>query len=212
MQIKLVEHTEDPELTVAKRAAISHDATFEELENARSFIRNLIEWKHFSPFEFSEAQFKITGVSRSLLAQLSRHRLASMMVRSQRYCSESGNEPVIPEEVEKLAEENEKVRDELDKMLEHYHWFYDYLRDNGIKKENARYFLPIGSSTELFFKANFREWRHIIELRANNNDAQKEIRKMTSKILGHLYNIAPSCFEDLVRHNLILEGAMQDEA
>ena len=51
---------------------------------------------HHSVLEFANFTFHITGVSRALLAQLTRHRHAGYAVRSQRYCSEDGFDYVIP--------------------------------------------------------------------------------------------------------------------
>jgi len=44
--------------------------------------------------------------------------------------------------------------------------------------------------------ANFREWRHIIQLRTDKA-AQWEIRELMTEILEILKEQAPSCFGDL---------------
>jgi len=43
--------------------------------------------------------------------------------------------------------------------------------------------------------ANFRQWRHIIELRGSP-DAQWEIRRVAIKILKILKKYSPTAFED----------------
>ena len=51
---------------------------------------------HTSVLEHISFTFHITGVSRTLLAQLTRHRHASFSVRSQRYCNEEDFQYVQP--------------------------------------------------------------------------------------------------------------------
>ena len=52
------------------------------------FVGMLAEMGHESPIEHMSFTFGIEGVSRSLLAQITRHRMASFSVQSQRYVRE----------------------------------------------------------------------------------------------------------------------------
>jgi len=74
---------------------------------------------------------------------------------------------------------------------------YNDLQELGIKNEDARYLLPNACATEIVMTTNFREWRHIIQLRSEKA-AQWEIRELVNKILEILKEQAPSCFGDLV--------------
>jgi len=195
MKVELVNVTKEPEASIARAARISHQASgrdeeYSEAED-RELIRKLRDWGHWSPFEFASATFYVEGVSRSCLAQLTRHRLASFMVRSMRYVKQKPEEVVIPDSVAEagLAEKYRKKYAEL-------HELYQKSVEAGVPKEDARFLLPIGSKTSLYLKTNFREFRHIIELRGSE-EAQWEIRGLAGGFHEKLGEIAPSVFEDL---------------
>lgn len=80
MEVKLISWTKDPIGTCAKAASMCYDS-----EPSRKIVRGCIKSGHSSIIEHANYTFKITGVSRSLLAQLTRHRHASYSVESQRY-------------------------------------------------------------------------------------------------------------------------------
>ena len=59
---------------------------------------------HASPIEHASFTFGIEGVSRTLLAQITRHRIASFSVQSQRYVRLDDFRYVIPPEIEAIPE------------------------------------------------------------------------------------------------------------
>jgi len=73
---------------------------------------------------------------------------------------------------------------------------YKILLECGLKPEDARFVLPNACTTEIIVSGNFREYRNFLKLRLSPR-AQWEIRKAANIILDKLYEIAPSCFEDL---------------
>ncbi|MDI3481097.1 MAG: thymidylate synthase [Tepidanaerobacteraceae bacterium] len=92
MKVTVLSHTPDPEKTVAAAARLcySNVSASEIMENfteekAASFIKKLMDMGHMSPVEHVSFTFAIDGVSRTLLAQLTRHRIASYSVQSLRY-------------------------------------------------------------------------------------------------------------------------------
>ena len=95
MNVQLVFHTIMPEAAAAQAAAIctGSDQPFRALGHA-------MKSGHDSVSEHASFTFKIEGVSRVLLAQITRHRLASFSVQSQRYCGVTP-EWVVPPELEK---------------------------------------------------------------------------------------------------------------
>ena len=191
MKIELRNYTDNPETAIAEAARISHKAEREGIEDDRRLIKDLISWGHLSPIEFASATFYVEDVSRSCLAQLTRHRLASFMVRSMRYVRQKEGEAVIPPSIEDSDQARlftEQIREAFD--------VYNQLVDAGVPKEDARFVLPIGASTDLFLKANFREYRHIIKLR-KTEEAQWEIRRLSERLLDELGEVAPSVFSDL---------------
>lgn len=92
MKVTIINHTPEPEKTAAAAARlcysnISASQILEDLspEKASSFIEKLVEMGHLSPVEHVSFTFAIDGVSRTLLAQITRHRIASFSVQSLRY-------------------------------------------------------------------------------------------------------------------------------
>ena len=59
---------------------------------------------HASPIEHASFTFGIEGVSRTFLAQVTRHRIGSFSVQSQRYVRLEDFRYVIPPEIEAIPE------------------------------------------------------------------------------------------------------------
>lgn len=144
---------------------------------AGKIVESCISSGHESVTEFSDFVFHVEGVSRSLLAQLTRHRVASFAVRSQRYCDESGFEYVTPFSIAN----DKKVSKKYSKIMEALNEWYKELLDAGIPKEDARFILPNACCTTLEFKMNFRELKHFCGLRRCAR-SQWEIRELADAI------------------------------
>ena len=102
-KVTLLTHTPMPEQTIAAAAKLCYSAAeidkiYEGLtpEKTASFVEMLSEIGHESPIEHASFTFGIEGVSRSFLAQVTRHRMASFSVQSQRYVKENMFEYVLP--------------------------------------------------------------------------------------------------------------------
>lgn len=107
LHVTLIAHTPEPERVVAAAAKLCYSKVgvtnlLDGLtpEKSASFLRMLSDLGHASPVEHASFTFGIEGVSRSLLAQITRHRLASYSVQSQRYVRLDDFHYVIPPEVE----------------------------------------------------------------------------------------------------------------
>ena len=74
--------------------------------------------------------------------------------------------------------------------------FYSALLEQGWKPEDARQFLPIGTSSQIVVTANFREWRTIFKLRCSPR-AHWEIRTVIKKLLRESIKRWPLVFGDL---------------
>ena len=106
MKVTLIAYTPAPEKTIAAAAKLCYsaadiDTVMDGLteEKTASFVDMLSEIGHESPIEHANFTFGIEGVSRSLLAQLTRHRIASYSVQSQRYVREKMFDYVLPPEI-----------------------------------------------------------------------------------------------------------------
>lgn len=88
MKVTLTRVTGDPVLAIEEAACNCYDST-PSLDG--KIMAHCIKSGHTSVTEFCNFTFHIEGVSRALLAQLTRHRHAGYAVRSQRYCSSFGD-------------------------------------------------------------------------------------------------------------------------
>jgi len=86
MLVELIAHTNDPERTIAAAAKLCYsDAHIDTLlegltpEKTAAFLQKLSDVGHASPIEHASFTFGIEGVSRTFLAQVTRHRIGSAM-------------------------------------------------------------------------------------------------------------------------------------
>jgi len=198
MKVTLLEITENAESLIAMAARVSRrgDHKLTATDEDRLLIGRLIRDGHDSVLEHASATFLIEGISRCCLAQLTRHRLASFTVETQRLDRIGGypaRDFVHPRSVEKCG-----AMIKADEAAYACIAAYDALIEAGVPAEDARYYLPQGVTTRLVMTANFREWRHIIKLRTAP-DAQWEIRELADRIRFTLKTLAPSVFEDLAK-------------
>ena len=154
-------------------------------------IRKLIKWGHLSVLEHASATFLIKNISRAATHQLVRHRLCSYTQRSQRYVKEAGFTYIVPPSIEG----NEEARLLYEETMRYLQKLYSVLLTLGIPKEDARFVLPNACASQIVVTANFRQWRHMIELRGAAS-AQWEIRRVFIDILKILKERAPNCFFD----------------
>ncbi len=160
-------------------------------DSEKRFIRMLVKSGHHSVLEHAHATFRISGASRSFTHQLVRHRLCSVIQQSQRYVDESNFNYIEPDSIKNNPKAHSVFIDFMDRSKE------AYLKLSGlkIKKEDARYVLPNAVESQIVVSANFREWRHVVELRGKPQ-AQWEIRRVAIEILKVLKKHAPNVFGD----------------
>jgi thymidylate synthase (FAD) len=193
MKIELLNITENAEQLielVGRTAYQSQDRITD--DSAKIFIERLIKMGHTSVLEHATTTFKISGISRVTSHQLVRHRLASFTQKSQRYVKSNNFDYIIPHSIKNDGRALNIFLNMMEKLNESYY----ELQILGIKNEDARFILPEATETEVIMTANFREWRHIIQLRTDKS-AQWEIRAICNEILEILKEEAPSCFGDL---------------
>lgn len=144
---------------------------------------------HLSVLEHAAFTFRLSGVSRVLLAQLTRHRIASYSVQSQRYCG-ANLDLVIPDSMarEELVDEMIDVKKAVEKL-------YTKAVGLGVPAEDARYFTLQGGKTSLILTMNARELWHFFSLRCCNR-AQWEIRDMACQMLNQCKIAAPELFKN----------------
>lgn len=204
MNVKLIRWTLKPDELVALGARLCYsDAGVMQLvdvveeKDQAAYVRRVMERGHLSVTEHTTFTFAVEGVSRALLAQLTRHRIASFSVQSQRYVSmEKGFEYVIPPSISALGEAEEaEFRKEMEQMHEWYlRWQEKLGRKGEESNEDARFVLPNAAATQLLVTMNARELLHFFELRCCRR-AQWEIRELAWEMLRACKSAAPAVFE-----------------
>lgn len=219
-KVTLISHTPDPERTVAAAARLCYspahlDQVFDDMtpEKAAGFVDMLSEIGHQSPIEHASFTFGIEGVSRALLAQITRHRIASFSVQSQRYVVEDGFDYVIPPEIEKEERAKALFIEAMGRAQEAYSTLQEQLanvheaaliaegadpkkaRAAAQKKaaEDARFVLPNACDTKMVVTMNARSLYNFFSLRCCNR-AQWEIREVAGQMLALTRKVAPHLF------------------
>lgn len=151
----------------------------------RRLCRKLLEWEHYSPFEFFSMSFKCV-TSRAVSHELVRHRLASYMQESQRYCVyDKGLNVICPAAIR----EAKQTDIWLAGVQEAYHVYLSLIYA-GVKPEAARTVLPEASATTILVHMNLREFRHFLELRTATS-AWGEMRALSRLMAGALLSKFP---------------------
>ena len=204
LKVILLRHTLSPEETVALAAKLCYSrSTISDLQDRISsrdqsdFIGKLMSMGHESVLEHVSFTFGVEGVSRVLLAQLTRHRIASFSVQSQRYVSyETGFGYIIPESITALGEDAVRRFHEQMQTIEGWYTDWQKLLGKGEKSnEDARFVLPNACETRIVVTMNVRELRHFFSLRMCSR-AQWEIRKMAEEMFRLCFETAPALFLD----------------
>lgn len=203
MNVILLTHTPEPEKLIAAAAKLcySQKADIQSLmddldpDTVKSFLYKLMSMHHESPLEHVSFTFAVEGVSRSLLAQATRHRIASYSVRSQRYCSEEDFDAVMPDTIFNDPKKRAVFRSAIaDTKIA-----YNELQELGAKNEDARAVLPNACETRFIVTMNLRELLHFFNLRCCIR-AQAEIRELANRMLVLCKEASPILFEHAGAH------------
>ena len=204
MKVVLMRHTLSPEEVVALGARLCYskarvDDLLERVEakDQTDFVHKIMSMGHDSVLEHASFTFGIEGVSRTLLAQITRHRVASFSVQSQRYVSyESGFGYIVPPKIEALGED--AVAEFEQQMATIHQWYTDWQQKLGTGEggnEDARFVLPGACETRMMVTMNVRELRHFFSLRMCSR-AQWEIRALAAEMHRLCMEVAPTLFEN----------------
>ncbi len=204
LNVTLIAHTPDAEKVIAMASRTCYSAM--DLEglsrkadraNNAAYIRGVLASGHLSVAEHASFTFGMEGVSRTLLAQITRHRLASFSVQSQRYVSQEGEEVfdfVMPPRIRALGPKAQERF--LAQMATMQAWYNEWMQDLGQDAaEDARFVLPGAAATRIVMTMNARELLHFFSLRMCNR-AQWEIRELAWRMYELVLPLAPAVFEN----------------
>ncbi len=221
-KVTLIAHTPAPEYTIANAAKLCYSPSSIETvrdgltdEKVASFVDMLSEIGHESPIEHASFTFGIEGVSRALLAQITRHRMASFSVQSQRYVMEKQFEFVLPPEIAEdeaatkiFLDAMKRDQEDYDKLTailsaKHKKVFIEAGNDEKTaarlaeKKaiEDARFVLPNACETKMIMTMNARSLMNFFRHRCCAR-AQWEIREVADQMLALVSEVAPHLFKN----------------
>ncbi|ASB90461.1 FAD-dependent thymidylate synthase [Bacillus sonorensis] len=178
--------------------------------DADRLFRMIVRSGHTSTLEHLSFTFAIEGVSRALLAQLTRHRVGfSFSVQSQRYVRMGSDDKiggfdyVVPTTVteDKTADmydfvygapmEGRPSPEIFAEAMAIAQQTYDKLREAGVPPEDARAVLPQAAATNLVMTTNLRSLLEFYSKRKPGKGAQKEIADLAEALRREVVNVEP---------------------
>ncbi len=222
MKVTLITYTPEPEKIIAAAAKLCYaSGDIETLldglneEKTNSFLEMLTNIGHESPIEHISFTFGIEGVSRALLAQITRHRIASFSVQSQRYVEEKNFEFVTPPEIQNDSKAIRIFNEQMENSINAYNKLADILKEKhynqfiseGIDEktasakaqkkaiEDARFVLPNACDTKMILTMNARSLLNFFKLRCCKR-AQWEIKAVADEMLKLCCQVAPVVFKN----------------
>ena len=221
LKVKLIAHTPDADKVVAAAAKLCYSAADVDTlmdgltaDKVEAMCQKLADLGHESPIEHANYTFAVEGVSRALLAQLTRHRIASYSVQSQRYVDKSDFDYIMPPEIAAIPEAAAKFEEIMEQLGTGYEELRTLLK-NGHKdrlmaagadekdadfkagkmaNEDARLVLPNACDTRIIFTINARSLHNFFRLRCCNR-AQWEVRTLADEMLRLCREVSPVLFK-----------------
>jgi thymidylate synthase (FAD) len=199
----LVHITPNAEELIAYMARVSNPSNQNNTETSAKLIKYLIDHQHWSPFEMVNMCVEI-NTTRSIAAQILRHRSFSFQEFSQRYSDVSNiGTPVIPTLRRQDTKNRQNSIDDLDylrqdlysakiqHLFDESYRLYEQMLEEGVAKECAREVLPMAAPTRLYMNGTIRSWLHYCDLRTSNG-TQKEHAVIAGQIQDILYSQIPN--------------------
>jgi thymidylate synthase (FAD) len=199
--VNLVHITPEAENLIAYMARVSNPTNQSNTETSAKLIKYLITNNHWSPFEMVNMCVEI-NTTRSIAAQILRHRSFSFQEFSQRY-AEVTIRPEIPSfRSQDLKNRQNSVDDLSEDTLDHCQAIaadvlvtsmkaYQNLLDLGVAKECARELLPMCTPTRMYMNGSIRSWLHYCDLRTGNG-TQLEHKEIAQEVAGLLLHHLPN--------------------
>ncbi len=196
MKVSLLRFTDKPDLTAALSAKVCYsnlEIDKIELDNEKcgNILRKVLKSGHHSVIEHISFTFAVEGISRVATHQLVRHRMASYSQQSHRYTKIKPESFVLPNSIKNSKEASTLYLESIKNSLN----LYEKLIEMGIKKEDARFIIPQGVSSNIVITMNARELLHFFTLRCCVR-AQWEIRELAIEMLKFAKEKAPIIFEN----------------
>jgi thymidylate synthase (FAD) len=205
--VSLVHITPNAEELISYMARVSNPSNQNNTETSAKLIKYLIDHQHWSPFEMVNMCVSIE-TTRSIAAQILRHRSFSFQEFSQRYAEVT--EVAAPPQFRKQDSKNRQnstddlslklnyqYTEETIKLYNQCYDLYQRMLKDGVAKECAREVLPLAAPTKLYMNGTIRSWVHYCQLRCGNG-TQLEHRVIAEGVYKLLEEHLPSVCAALV--------------
>jgi len=208
--VQLIHITPEAEELISYMARVSNPSNQTNTQTSARLIKYLIEHNHWSPFEMVNMCVQI-NTTRSIAAQILRHRSFSFQEFSQRY-AEVTSPSVIPELRRQDTKNRQNSIDDIpyktkdimieviSDLYEHSERVYKELLEAGVAKECAREVLPLATPTKMYMNGTIRSWLHYCDLRTANG-TQREHAQIAGQVQDLLYQHLPNVCEAMWNKN-----------
>lgn len=180
-------------------------------DSYKTLLKNCINRGHESILEHEKITIQMV-CDIGVYKDLTRHRHASFSIESTRYCNYSkdkfDNEIKFIKPIFYKLGAMEDYEDPIDKnnCLKTQYWvrcmelieehYMDMLKNTNAIPDELRMILPHSTAALVTMTANIREWKHILELRANNH-AHPSVQQVMIPLLLYFKEKMPEIFSDI---------------
>ncbi len=182
-QVSLVHITPNAEELIAYMARVSNPSNQTNTQTSARLIKYLIDHQHWSPFEMVNMCVEI-NTTRSIAAQILRHRSFSFQEFSQRYAQVELTAEVPEFRRQDTKNRQNSIKDLSPSTLKEAELItasallnsqraYEQLLQLGVAKECAREVLPLATPTRLYMNGTIRSWIHYCQLRCANGTQEE---------------------------------------
>ena len=212
---KLIWITPNAEEVIAYCARVSNPSNQSNHETAPRLLQYCVKHGHWSVFETANMCVEIE-TTRSIAAQILRHRSFSFQEFSQRY-AEVQLRPELPEMRRQDTKNRQNSIDDLplevlsetdtlvSEALVTAYRSYERLLELGVAKECAREVLPLCTPTRLYMNGTIRSWLHYCDLRCGNG-TQLEHRRIADQVRNILCRELPGVSMAMWFDNGVIPG------
>jgi thymidylate synthase (FAD) len=203
MQANLIWVTPNAEDLITYMARVSNPDNQSNTQTSAKLIRYLIDHHHWSPFEMASMCVEIT-TTRSISAQILRHRSFSFQEFSQRYQDTRKLPPAKPPSLRRQDPKNRQNSIDdfsfietsanqalIQDLYKQASQVYSKLLEAGVAKECARDVLPMGTPTRMYMSGTIRSWLHYLDIRCRP-ETQKEHRDIALSIQQTMKRLLPN--------------------
>jgi len=197
--VKLIHYTHDGDDLVSYMARVSNPNNQNNTETSAKLIKYLIKHQHWSPFEMVNMCVEI-NTTRSIAAQILRHRSFSFQEFSQRYAGvtdkpntlnirrqDNKNRQNSIDDIDPYTQQDFQIK--ASQVYDMAYTLYNEMLAAGVAKECAREVLPLSTPTRLYMNGTLRSWLHYTGLRCANGTQveHQEIAQQCRDLIQQCY-------------------------